>query len=218
MASEATFTIPSDKFPLGSVFQGLPGVRVELERIVPASDVLVPYIWVRGAEADDIVGEFDEHPGVQGIRLVDTVDHEYLLRVEWTVGYDGVLNTLTEMGIPLVSAAGTNEEWTFEIRGDDRDDIAAFHDRCLELDIPITLTSLHALTPVDADADYGLTDPQREMLVRAYERGYFNSPRDVTMEELGEEFGISEQAVASRLRRSVRHVVEEAVPGLQSLS
>ena len=50
MATEATFTIPSDQFPLGSLFEQLPGVTVELERIIPAQDVVIPYFWVRGGE------------------------------------------------------------------------------------------------------------------------------------------------------------------------
>jgi len=43
MATEATFTVPSDQFPLGTVFEQLPDVTVELERIIPAQDVVIPY-------------------------------------------------------------------------------------------------------------------------------------------------------------------------------
>ena len=52
-----------------------------------------------------------------------------------------------------------------------------------------------------------MTDAQQEALVLAYERGYFNTPRDVTMADLGEELGISQQAVASRLRRGVSAIL-----------
>jgi len=48
----------------------------------------------------------------------------------------------------------------------------------------------------------------------AYERGYFNLPRDVTMEELGEELGISQQAVASRLRRGIRNILAGTLSAL----
>ena len=143
MATEATFTVPSDQFPLGTVFQRLPDVTVELERIIPAQDVVIPYFWVRGTEVGDIEDAFLDHPGVGNIHLVDSVADEYLLRVEWTLEYDGVLSTLMETGVPLIKAVGTSEQWTFDIRGDDRRDIAAFQDRCRELDIPITLTKLH---------------------------------------------------------------------------
>lgn len=207
MATEATFTVPSDQFPLGSVFEQLPDVTVELERIIPARDVVIPYFWVRGTAVDDVEGAFADHPGVKRIEFVDSVQDEYLLRVEWAVDYNDVLTTLTETQIALIEATGTNRQWTFEIRGDARSDIAAFQSRCRELDIPITLTELHALTPVGTAIEESLTDTQQEALLLAYDRGYFESPREVTMEDLGEELGISHQAVASRLRRGIKHIL-----------
>ncbi|WP_226012182.1 helix-turn-helix domain-containing protein [Halomicrobium salinisoli] len=207
MATEATFTVPSDQFPLGTIFEQLPDVTVELERIIPARDVVIPYFWVRGTDTDEIEEAFTDHPGVKEIQFVDAVANEHLLRVEWAIDYDDVLSVLTETEIALIEATGTNQQWTFEIRGDTRHDIAAFQSRCRELDIPITLTKLHALTPLETDTEAALTDPQEEALVLAYERGYYESPREVTLAELGDELGISQQAVASRLRRGTNHIL-----------
>ena len=176
MATEATFTVPSDQFPLGTVFNQLPGVKVELERIIPGRDALIPFFWVRGTDVDDVENAFDAHPGVREIRPVDSVEDEYLLRVEWEIAYDDILTALAETEVPILNTTGTNQQWTFEVRGDDRTDIAAFQQRCQRLDIPITLTKLHAFTPVDTAAEAGLTDAQQEALVLAYERGYFEAP------------------------------------------
>jgi predicted DNA binding protein len=49
-------------------------------------------------------------------------------------------------------------------------------------------------------------------LVLAYERGYFESPHEVTMEELGDELGISQQAIASRLRRGMKQILGNTLP------
>lgn len=216
MATEATFTVPSDEFPLGTVFRQLPGVTVRLERVVPGADVVIPYFWVRGAQSDDIVAAFSNHPGVTNIQRVDSVEDEHLLRAEWVSDYDGILSVLAETKVPLIEAIGTDKQWTFEIRGDKRSDIATFQSRCRELDIPITLAALHALTPVETATEAAITDAQQEVLVLAYERGYFNSPRDVTMEELGDELGISQQAIASRLRRGTRRIIENTLSALDS--
>lgn len=216
MATEATFTVPSDQFPLGTVFEQLPDVTVTLERIIPAQDVVVPYFWVRGTVVDDIEDAFTNHSGVNDIRLVDSVADEYLLRVEWALDYSGILSTLTETEIALIKAVGTNQQWTFDVRGDERSDIAAFQHRCRELDIPITVTALHALTPLETETEAALTEPQQEALVVAYQRGYFESPREVTMEEIGEELGISQQAVASRLRRGIKHILGSTIPATES--
>lgn len=212
MATEATVTVPADEFPLGTVFAELPDVTVELERLIPSRDVVIPYFWVRGTEVEDIEAAFSDHPGVNRIRLVDSVEDEYLLRIEWSLEYDDVLSVLVETDVPLVRATGTNEQWTFDIRGDSRSDVAAFHARCQEVGIPVELTELHALTPVETEAEQALTDKQQEALVLAYERGYYETPRKVTMEELGVELGISQQAVASRLRHGIDNVLEQTLP------
>ncbi len=88
MATEATFTVPSDQFPLGTVFSQLPDVTVDLERLIPSRDVVIPYFWVRGAKVDDIEEAFSDHPGVKQIQLVDSVEEAVLNRhkaVEFTV-------------------------------------------------------------------------------------------------------------------------------------
>ena len=218
MATEATFTVPSAQFPLGTVFDELPGVTVTLERIIPARDVVIPYFWVRGTEVDDIESAFTEHPGVKTIRFVDAVDDEYLLRVEWALEYDDVLTVLAETEVPLIEATGTDQHWIFEIRGDDRSDIADFQRRCRELDIPTTLRKLHALTPVETGTEAALTDTQQEALVLAYKRGYFESPREVTLEALGEELGISQQAVGSRLRGGINHILGSTLSAVEGRS
>jgi len=125
---------------------------------------------------------------------------------------------LAETEVPIINATGTNQQWTFEVRGNERTDIAAFQRRCQELDIPVTLTALHALTPVDTAAEEGLTDAQQEALVLAYERGYFESPREVTLEELGEELGITQQAVGSRLRNGYRHLLQSTISAFTTRS
>lgn len=214
MATEATFTVPSDQFPLGTVFDQLPNVTIRLERLIPARDVVIPYFWLRGTDVDDIESAFTAHPGVKDIRLVDSVEDEHLLRVEWATDHDDVLTIVAETGIPLIEATGTDKQWTFEIRGDDRSDIATFHQRCRELDIPLTLTEMHALTPIETPTEAAITDSQQEALVLAYERGYFESPREVTLEDLGEELGISQQAVGSRIRGGTKQILGATLSAL----
>jgi hypothetical protein len=67
---------------LGTIFEQLPDVTVELERIIPAQNVVIPYFWVYGVQIDHVEHAFPDHPGVKSIQLVDSVEEEYLLRVE----------------------------------------------------------------------------------------------------------------------------------------
>lgn len=211
MATVAAFTVAADEFPLGTVFEDLPGVTVELERVVPTSDSIVPYFWVRNAGGNDVVASFRAHPGAGDVELVDSVGDEHLLRCTWDPANVGMLLAIEETGVTLLSGVGNSEQWTFEVRGDDREAVARFQAYCLEHDVPITLTSLHRLTPSDRGGVDGLTDPQREALLLAYERGYFDTPRRVTLEELAAELDITRQSFAARLRRGHQTLIDVAL-------
>lgn len=205
MATIVEFTVESEVFPLGSVFSDLPGVTVELERMIPGEAEIVPYFWVRGADVDDVVAEFADHPGVRDIELVDAFDGQYLMRCEWVTEYAGVLTGLSEAGVVLLEAVGTDEEWTFEVRGDSQAAISDFHRYCEDHDIAITVVALYALTPLETGGE--MTDAQREALSLAFDRGYFETPRETTLSELADELGISQQAFSLRLRRGTRHLI-----------
>lgn len=217
MATVAAFTVPTGALPSKTVFERLPGMTVELERIVPTEEAVVPYAWVHGVdegEIERIVDAFPEekpHPDLRDIELIDTVDGDVLLRFEWEPDVDGLLRAIAESDVVLVSGVGTAERWRIEVRGADPKAVSAFQTLCLEHDVPVELTSLHALTPLGDGTEHVLTDAQREALVLAYRRGYFRSPRQSTLEEIGEELGITGQSLGSRLRRGIDRLVADTL-------
>lgn len=207
MVTVAEFTVAADAFPLGSVFGVLPDATVELERVVPTTNGVVPYFWVRNGGSIDV--DVLERDGIQDVRLVDGVGDEYLLRCEWDPDYEGVLTGIVATNVTLLSAVGTAENWVFEIRGEDRDAISNFRRYCRERDVPVRVTwvrALSALEPLDV-----LTPTQREALELAFDRGYFDSPRRATLADVASELDISPQALGSRIRRGTRRLVEHSV-------
>lgn len=206
MATVMEFTSPADEFPLGTVFESLPGASVELERLIPHEALIIPYFWVRGAEVTDIEAAFESHAGVKNIRLIDSVDDEYLMRVDWGKEYVGILSALSTAELAVLSAVGTSEGWDFEVRGETHEEIGEFRSYCQEHDIPIQITAVHALLPIRGEG-YELTDAQQEALVLAYENGYFDSPRAASLEEVADELGITQQSLSSRLRRGHRRLI-----------
>lgn len=57
----------------------------------------------------------------------------------------------------------------------------------------------------------GLTDQQQEALRTAYELGYFDIPRQTSLEEVAAELEISASSVSERLRRAETQLIEETV-------
>jgi hypothetical protein len=72
---------------------------------------------------------------------------------------------------------------------------------------------LHRLTQdgESEPAGDGLTDRQREALRIAYERGYFDIPRQAALEDVAMELDISPSSASERLRRAQTQLIEETV-------
>jgi len=76
---------------------------------------------------------------------------------------------------------------------------------------------LHRLTREERGAGEGdgagdgLTDRQREAVRTAYELGYFDIPRQASLEDVAAELGITASSLSERLRRAQTHLVENHV-------
>ncbi|MDG5760669.1 helix-turn-helix domain-containing protein [Natronococcus sp. A-GB1] len=206
MAIEAAFDVSGEWFPLTCVFEELPDAIAELDRTVPTNGETIPYFWLRGPNVASFDPDAVSHPDIGAISVVETVGEERLVRVEWAPDRENLLTVLLESAVVLVSAVGTRRRWSFEIRGDDRESLAAFQSACREASIPIDLTRLQSLSSRTDESD-ALTSAQREALLLAYERGYFDSPRQITQAELAAELDITRQSVSSRLQRGLRRLV-----------
>jgi predicted DNA binding protein len=57
----------------------------------------------------------------------------------------------------------------------------------------------------------GLTDRQQEALRIAYERGYFDIPREASLEDVAEELDVTASSVSERLRRAQTRLIEETM-------
>ncbi|WP_336327561.1 helix-turn-helix domain-containing protein [Halovenus sp. HT40] len=207
MAIEAAFTIRQENFPLSAVFKQLTDVTIELDRVVPTGDAVVPYFWISADDTDKLTTDLSADLGINQVNVIDQVEKQMLVRIDWNLGYESVLTAIVNTDITLVSGTGTDEQWTFEVRASEQEDLSEFQTYCRSNDIPIELTELHAISSLRSDREYDLTDGQRKALILAYSSGYFDSPRGATQDDIADKLGISRQAVSSRLQRGTRRLV-----------
>ncbi len=62
-----------------------------------------------------------------------------------------------------------------------------------------------------------LSDTERQTLVVAAEKGYFDQPRGATLQMLANEFDVSDTAVSKNVRRAERKILKRVVDALDSI-
>lgn len=211
MMTVTHFTMEPTAFSLGVVFERIPGARVTLERVVPTGNGVVPYIWVEDADLPEAREALSEMPGVASVTLVDRMNDQYLLRSRLSGETDPLLTLIGEMDVTLLSGEGTADGWSFQVRTPDGATISTFRERCADQSIPVAITAIQPLSAGQDPDGFGLTPSQREALLAAYRQGYFDEPRQATLEEIASDLDISRQALSSRLRRAYRRLVERTV-------
>ncbi|MFB6133009.1 MAG: helix-turn-helix domain-containing protein [Halanaeroarchaeum sp.] len=183
---------------------------IVLETMVPLGERSVPFFRVYGGR-DSFERSVRDHATVSDIQVINTDDGETLYALDWDVSTDKLFEGISKFGATLQNARGTGDTWEFELRFPSHDDLSAFQEYCVEVDLPIEVDGLYNPTKPDAGPWYGLTPPQHEALTRAVESGYYSIPRETSTQELAAEFGISDQALTERLRRAVINLVSNTL-------
>ncbi|WP_254768730.1 helix-turn-helix domain-containing protein [Salinilacihabitans rarus] len=213
MSTIAELTIPADEFALAGTLDAVPDLEVEVERVVAYErDRVMPYVWFTGPEESlEGVGEaLADDRSVDNAELLTDLESERLYRMDWVDDVTMIVHLLTEENATILDAVGERTRWRLRILFPERETLSRTYEFADEKGLTVDVEKIHELRE-ERGGRYGLTDAQHETLVAALERGYYRIPREVDMEELAAELGISHQALSERLRRAHRTLVEEAV-------
>lgn len=202
------FSIPGEEFILGRALQEAPGLSVELEKMIPTGNTAIPYFWVVGENRELFDAVLEHDPELSEFEVIDELDGRRLYRAEWDPSADTFIQTIVDHDAILQEAGGDAESWGFQLRFADSHDLSEFHTYCREQDIDLTVESLY--NPIEPETvEMGeLTEAQHSLIERVHDAGYFEVPRKVTLVEIAEELGISDQAVNERLRRGLNTLIE----------
>jgi predicted DNA binding protein len=182
-----------------------------MERIVPASGRVMPYLWVHGPEFGAFEESVRSSEYIRELKALDAVGDRALYRVEWDEDIESLLYGMAETNATILEARG-NEDWFFRIRFDDHTGLTAFHNFCSENDISFRLNRVYTLAEEQPGGyAFELTDAQRSALVTAVEGGYFEVPRRTTLTDIGGKLGISEQSVSENVRRGANSVLKKVL-------
>lgn len=221
MAILVEFGISNERFALGELIARHEALSAELERIVPTGDEAIPYVWVRGPPDDlaELTSTLESSDAVRSVSVLDqlsiseTTDEEHLFRIVWDLEELDIIQGIVASGGNILEGECVNHSWLLRFRFSDHEDVASFYQYLTDHDITaFTIDSIYELkNRSERGGSDDLSHEQREALAIAANRGYFESPRKVTLEEIGQELGITQQAVSNRIRRAVKQVVHSAL-------
>lgn len=215
----ATVAVGADEFVFGEALATNPEMRIRLERLVPLGSAFVPYVWVTAGSVAEIERALRTEVDIGSFTVVDQVDDETLVRVEWEDDVDGLFDPITPSDATVLDAIGRADGWTVQLRFVDHDALTAFHRRCADRGVPLDLRSVHTSgTSDEADVGLGITDTQRETLRFALERGYFEVPRRISLTELAAQTGVSDTALSQRIRRGISTLLAQTLPDVEDAS
>ena len=213
MSTIAELTIPAQEFALRETLEAAPDLDVEIERVVAYDpDHVMPYVWFAGDESmlaavDDAL---EDDPSVDDCELLTDLDDERLYRMNWVDDVTVILHLLTEEQATVLDAEVEDRQWRFRVLFPERESLSSTYEFATDRGLTIDIRKIHRLED-DRRGRYGLTDAQYETLVAALEHGYYEIPREMDMEALSDELGVSHQALSERLRRAHLTLVEDAI-------
>lgn len=212
MSIIAEFHVSADDCLLQRTLRERPDLRLEAERTVGYNrETFMPFLWVTGDELTGIEAILREDPTVRAVTPLDTFDAASLYEFDWHPDAESVVHAIPDTGVAVLNARGRSDTWEIQMRFADRDALAAFRTECDENDIAlVTRWTMHPEGP-KGPRQHDLTPTQRDTLLAAFELGYFDIPRTISLDELADELGISHQSASERLRRGYAHLVQDTL-------
>lgn len=205
MATITDISLPGESFALGQLLAENPNMQIEIERLVPLGDRLLPFFWVSNGSPEHIEEALREQAIVESVERLTSVDERYLYQVTWTPEVNGLVDAILDTDGVILEGKGVTGTWELRLRFPDHDHLREFNQLCLDKNIEIDVQGIY--NPHAPGLEERLTPTQWQTLALALDVGYFEVPRDVTLTELAKRLGVSEQAVSQRLRRGMKAVV-----------
>jgi predicted DNA binding protein len=210
---DVAFTLTDDRYPFVRVSE-TEDCQFKLLRLLPRKDGrYAEFFSVEGADPSAVRQRVDS-PEVREARLLASWDSTGLIELEVTDGCPAV-ELATQEAIPktVTSEDGTGRiEATIVPPSDPSTVVERFQDEypdatlveISEADRPVPLFTGSELA---LTLEERLTDRQLEVLKAAYEAGYYERPRAVTGEELGDDLGITVATFSQHIRVAERRLL-----------
>lgn len=205
-------TLPAKQFALHHTLSTVPELRVTCERLVQSGEsAVMPLVWIRGADPNTIENVLADDSTVESVSCLSAFDDaNQLFRIEWTDRVRHLLEMVTNGKATVLDIHSRGVRWYLRVLYPTRKHFSQTEKFATEHGLPFDVTSIRE-TEGNPDWRLGLTEGQREVLVRAAQQGYFDVPRKMNLEGVADDCEVSHQALSERLRRGTGALIEDTL-------
>jgi predicted DNA binding protein len=185
-------------------------IRVITQGNTDPGSTVFPFL-IEYRDRDRLEEMLDADPTVQSYELVDWTDQTGIYYIEHTPKTKLISTVVTDVNGFLVHTETKGNGWLVRLLLPDREALNTIWEYANENGISLDIIEIYGNTDTGGESSYGLTDEQRTALTTAYENGYFGEPRDISLNEVADEIGLSSTAMSGRLRRGMRNLIAATI-------
>lgn len=206
MTTVATVTLRVSDFALAETLSSCPELELRVESIVGEGPLqAMPLVWFADVGRADLERAIETDPTIdRAVALLENpAEREWLYRIEYSDRVGDVCSPIFEHEGTILDAQVADDRWTLRLLFPRRSELSSAVSAMESVGCRVNVTRMvDAGRDGDLEVGEGLTSAQEEAITEAYQRGYYDVPREISLEDLAAELGISHQALSERLRRA----------------
>lgn len=200
----------------GDIFLDDPGIRISIEDVhyfrEDGGSHYVLFWWVEGVGFDEFERRARAGRHVCELEEITSVADRQLYRLTTTPLPEEMMlfPFFRRHGITMLDGRASNDGLWLRLRVGDRESIRTLVEKIQGFDGHPSIERIYTERERE-DVEPTLTDRQCEAIRRAFERGYFETPSEVTLAELAADLDITPQTLSKHIRTGVAKLVEESL-------
>ncbi|WP_198943780.1 helix-turn-helix domain-containing protein [Halorubrum sp. SD683] len=221
MTITTEFSLSSPSLPLVSITERLPPDQIECVHGLCFEQDARMFIVKIDSEVNVSEADLESLDEVQEATTIGYAGEQTVhnLTIDLDDAISEVFSGGSSVAAKLEPTVVTPDGWYERKVYKDRDAFMESRTRCENYGISLDLISMTSTSAASDDAiPFGLTERQYEALTLALSRGYYESPRQTSTEELATELGISQPSLSRLLRRGERQLLSSALQTQEHLN
>ena len=200
-----TVTLPEHIW-IGDVSRHHPDAVFKIMTAVPDSGSAFALLKLQTTEPDDLIGSIADHEEITESSVIQQTEQEVTIQVE-TVSPPLLHLSAQASGMPI--------DFPVEITdGKATVDVTGSHERLSELASQLRNFDLEFSIEYIQERLHTtqlLSERQQELVLKAVELGYYDTPRDCSLTELAERAGIAKSTCSETLHRAEETMIKQFI-------